>query len=100
MLANSPMIASHNLCKYEGSQFHGTRKWQCQSFTAITTTPALSAFPAYIILWYLLALGIIVVPNTNYVLFTTLPASQPLLTFPVTSRNIHMRVYSRGIEDK
>lgn len=100
MLANSPMIASHNLCKYEGSQFHGTRKWQCQSFTAITTTPALSAFPAYIILRYLLALGIIVVPNTNYVLFTTLPASQPLLTFPVTSRNIHMRMYSRGIEDK
>ena len=68
---------------------------QCQSFTVSTTSP-LSASPGNTILQHLLAWGIIVDTNTNHVPFTALPALQPLMTFLVTSRNMHIQSRSVG----
>lgn len=76
-----------------------TQPWfiskQYQSFAACTTSP-LPALSNNIILQHLLARGIIVDTNTNHVPFTTLPASQPLMTFPVTSRNAHTCTCNAG----
>lgn len=69
---------------------------QCQSSTVSTTSP-LPAFPGNTILQCLLALGIIVNTNTNHVPFSAFPAIQPLMTFPVTSRNVHIQSKSEGM---
>lgn len=50
--------------------------------------------PGNTILQHLLAWGSIVDTNTNHISFTALPALQPLMTFPVTSRNIHTKCRS------
>lgn len=59
----------------------------CQSFR-VSTTNRLPAFPGNTVRQHLLAWEIIVDTNTNHVPSTALPALQPIMTFPVHSRNI------------
>lgn len=57
---------------------------QYQSFAVCATSP-LPTLSSNTVPQHLLAWGIIVDTNTNHVPFTALPASQLLVTFPVTS---------------
>lgn len=83
-----------NLNRLEFSLVSYIRSWfiskQYQSFAVCTTSP-LPALSSNTIPQHLLAWGIIVETNTNHVPFTALPASQPLMMFPVTSRNMHIQ---------
>lgn len=72
------------------------------SHSGACATSPLPALPNNTILQHLLARGIIVDTNTNHVPFTALPASQPSVTFPVTSRNARScaRNGAAGVDSK